>query len=84
MMQDSGHAPNLGKSILERHGDQSYNPPLLLGCLLAIMAKDEEIFFYWISIEVQLAVLHMLGFPEQKFIGFKAREMHNVQVYICT
>ena len=50
------------------------------GCMLAITSEDEERFFDRISLEVQLAELHILSFPEDGFMEFKAEEMTNVHV----
>ena len=54
------------------------------GRLMALTAEDEEKFFDRVSLEVQLAVLAILGFPTEGLIELKAEEMDNIVVEIQT
>ena len=54
------------------------------GRLMALTAEDEEKFFDRVSLEVQLAVLAILGFPTEGLIELKAEEMDNIVVEIHT
>lgn len=55
------------------------------GRLMALLtAEDEEKIFDCVSLEVQLAVLTILGFPTEGLIEMKAEEMDNIVVEIHT
>ena len=51
---------------------------------MALTAEGEEKFFDRVSLEVQLAVLAILGFPTEGLIEMKAEEMDNIVVEIHT
>ena len=57
---------------------------LSFGRYLALTAEDEEKFFDRVSLEVQLAVLYILGFPMEGLLEMKAEEMDNISVEIHT
>ena len=52
---------------------------ITFGRMMALTSEDEEKFFDRVSLEVQLAVLTILGFPAQGFLEMKAEEM---KIYI--
>jgi hypothetical protein len=57
---------------------------LSFGRYLALTAEDEEKFFDRVSLEVQLAVMFILGFPMEGLLEMKAEEMNNISVEIHT
>ena len=57
---------------------------LSFGRYMALTAEDEEKFFDRVSLEVQLAVLCILGFPVEGLLEMKAEEMDNISVEIHT
>jgi hypothetical protein len=54
------------------------------GRYMALTSEDEEKFFDRVSLEVQLAVLFILGFPLEGFLEMKSEEMDNISVEIHT
>jgi hypothetical protein len=57
---------------------------ITFGRMMALTSEDEEKFFDRVSLEVQLAVLTILGFPAEGFLEMKAEEMDNISVEIHT
>ena len=57
---------------------------LSFGRYMALTAEDEEKFFDRVSLEVQLAVMFILGFPMEGLLEMKAEEMDNISVEIHT
>jgi len=51
---------------------------------MALTSENEEKFFDRVSLEVQLAVLVIMGFPCEGFIEMKAEEMDSISVEIHT
>ena len=54
------------------------------GRMMALTSEDEEKFFDRVSLDVQLAILTILGFPTEGFLEIKAEEMDNISVEIHT
>ena len=57
---------------------------ITFGRMMSLTSEDEEKFFDRVSLEVQLAVLTILGFPAEGFLEMKAEEMDNITVEIHT
>jgi hypothetical protein len=57
---------------------------ITFGRMMGLTSEDEEKFFDRVSLEVQLAVLTILGFPAEGFLEMKAEEMDSISVEIHT